>query len=541
VLEEERIMARQFDVGSQTPRRLRRWAMRGAAVLVVLEVVYLIVGNLCIRTRVLERIVSSQPEQTSVSWESGATYLPGFVSLKGLSYRGQSMSGQVYLHLAEVDARISLTQLLFKRLRIRSAAGRDIDYRFRERIDYPCWTEATGEPFPGVPANVEDFPEIPGLQNPPDPRPEELYYPRGDTRPWTVEISNASIRGDIRAAYNGIRLDGEGSVAGGMTVVLDDSYAIDAAEVRLSPATLQVGPRVVTNDLDVGLDVAVKPFAGGCSDVVDVLDRITGKVTVAGRDSSGFTIDVAALGAFLPGQGVFSIESGSGELGGRLEVADGNLVSGDLDLVSDDIVIQHQGVELHGDLEIHGMLRERDLAARQVDVSGTTFRLDDITETGGTAKQKEKLEPWFCHLEFEEGVATLGRPMALDSRVRLTMHDTRPVLILLRKFTDELGWLSLTRNVKGIDGTMDLDFGTGFVSFSDLELTGENVEILGWVDIRNQTKSGRIYARHGARAAGMAFDEGGGRVVVIAPRRWFDSLQSLQSEGTARPVSEGPN
>jgi hypothetical protein len=534
----EAAMDRPSRSTSRPSRGLRRWVVRVGIATVILEGLYLIVGNLSLRTGVLEKMINDRPEENFVSWESGATYLPGFVSLKGLSYRGQSMSGQVYVHLPEVDARISLTQLVLKRLRIRSAVGSDVDYRYRERIDYPCWSEAGGEPFPGVPANVEDFPEIPGLQNPPNPRPEELYSQEPETRPWTVEISDARIEGAVHAAYNGIRVDGEGSVEGGMTVILDESYAIDGATVRLAPATLQSGSRVVTDDLDLDLDIRVNPFSGGCAELADVIGGISGSMVFAGRDSSGFTMDVAALDSLLPGQGVFSIESGSGRLGGALEVTDGSLVSGDLDLVSDDVVITYQHVPLQGDLEVHGSLREMDLAARQFDITGSTFRLDDVTATGSTPKEREKLEPWYGHLEFEEGVVTFGRPMELDSRVRLKMHDTRPVLILLRKFTDKVNWLSLTRNARGIEATMDLDFGDGFVAFNDLRLTGEDVEILGWVYVRNQVKNGRIYARHGRRAAGMAFDGGDGKVVLIEPRKWFDQQEGRPSSGTLETVPE---
>ena len=108
----------------------------------------------------------------------------------------------------------------------------------------------------------------------------------------------------------------------------------------------------------------------------------------------------------------------------------------------------------------------------------------------------------YCHLEFEEGTVTLDQPVRLDSHVRLQMHDTRPMLVLLRKFTNELKWLTLTRNAKGVDGTMDLDLGEGFVAFENLRLFGEDVEILGWVHIRDGEKYGRVFARHGARSAG---------------------------------------
>jgi len=61
--------------------------------------------------------------------------------------------------------------------------------------------------------------------------------------------------------------------------------------------------------------------------------------------------------------------------------------------------------------------------------------------------------------------------------------------------------------------------------------SGEDVEILGWIHIRNLIKDGRIFARHGVRAAGVAFDGGNGRVVTFRPRHWFDKEQGSPSTG----------
>ena len=199
-------------------------------------------------------------------------------------------------------------------------------------------------------------------------------------------------------------------------------------------------------------------------------------------------------------------------------------------MVADDVVLERQEVPLQGDLAVHVEFAKRALETGRFDVAGTTFRLDDIVNPQQTTEQQKKLEPWFCDLEFEEGTLTFGEPLALDSRVRVKMHDTRPVVNLLRNLTNRLKWLSMTRNVKNIDGTMDLDFGKGFVAVDDLRLFGENVEILGWVHIRDQKKYGRIFARHGARAAGIAFDGGDGKVVTFRPRNWFDKQQGSPSK-----------
>lgn len=531
-------MIRQSGNRAQNPTRSRRWAARIVIACLALEVVYLIAGNLCIRMGLIETAFNSTPEAEFVAWDSGVTFLPGLFSFEGFSYRAQTLGSQTYFHLAKLDARISLARLLFKKLHIRRLRARDMDYRYRDRIDFPCWSEGSGQPFPATPTNIEYYPEIPGLENPPHPKPEDIYPREEEARRWKIKISGARIEGAVRVAYNEIRLEGQGSVRGGMTAVLKETSAIDRGKVRVVPATLVWGPRMVTENLDLDADIAVEPFPSECAETSEIISGLSGRLHVSGKDADGFTVNVGALESLLPGQGLLSIESGTGELGGLMEARGGKISSGRLDLVADDVILKRLEVPLHGDLEVHATCKDGDLATNRFDLSGTTFRLDDIAKSGSSEKQQEKLDPWFGTLEFEEGFVSFGSPMMLDSHVRLTMHDTRPVLNLLRNFTNELEWLPLTRNVKGLDGTMDLDFGEGYVNVDNLRLTGEGVEILGWVHVRNQVKNGRIYAEHGRRAAGMAFDGDDGKVVIFRPRRWFDGQGGPPSSGTPEPVPE---
>ena len=87
-------MNRQKDTAPRLGPRVRRWAIGVAMAILVLEVVYLIAGNLCIRTGVIENAFNSMPEADFVSWESGVTFLPGYFSFKGFAYRGQTRGSQ---------------------------------------------------------------------------------------------------------------------------------------------------------------------------------------------------------------------------------------------------------------------------------------------------------------------------------------------------------------------------------------------------------------------------------------------------------------
>ena len=82
------IMFGQSSDGARQSGLARRWAIRIAIACLVLQIVYLIVGNLCLRMGVLEKLINFNPESDSVSWESGFTVFPGAGSFKNFVYRG---------------------------------------------------------------------------------------------------------------------------------------------------------------------------------------------------------------------------------------------------------------------------------------------------------------------------------------------------------------------------------------------------------------------------------------------------------------------
>ena len=88
------------------------------------------------------------------------------------------------------------------------------------------------------------------------------------------------------------------------------------------------------------------------------------------------------------------------------------------------------------------------------------------------------------------------------------MHDTRPLVGMLKDLGVKLKALSMMPNVKNIDGTMDIDFGKGFTEVDGLDLIGKDLEVLGWLHIREKKADGRLYIKYGVLGAGVGLDQG---------------------------------
>ena len=55
-----------------------------------------------------------------------------------------------------------------------------------------------------------------------------------------------------------------------------------------------------------------------------------------------------------------------------------------------------------------------------------------------------------------------------------------------------------------------------------IDISGEGLEVLGWMHVENKRGNGRMYVKYKGLAAGLAIDDGKAKIHVAKPRRWFD-------------------
>ena len=325
---------------------LRKWAIRIGVTLLVFEVFYVVGANFVLRTNLLTNLINRKPEKTNISWDSAVTYLPGFATVKGFTLRSQTPRDQVYVHVAEADARISLIKLAFKTIHIRDVDAKGVDFRYRERLDSPKRSEAE-EGLLEPPVKFEFYPEIPGFSNPPDPKPEDLYPRKKKKRPWTIRITDADVEGPVKVALNEFRLEGEGSVGGGVTVKPRKTITIHRGRLGLDAITVSVGPEVVTDNLSITSDLQFGTFPAKGAKLSDVIGNISGTLFVAGRLG-----DKAAVSQEIT-PGITTL--GAGIIAANLRFKNGILRAGsEYSLQSDAFHVMIMGLDASGSASVSG-------------------------------------------------------------------------------------------------------------------------------------------------------------------------------------------
>ena len=131
-------MRTERGAGSSTASAgIRKWLVRVGIVLLVFEVVYVVGANVFLRAGLLLELINKKPEKMNISWDSVTTYLPGVATVSNFELRSQTRKDQIYLRVAQADARISLVKLAFKTIHISGVDAREVDFRYRERLTGP--------------------------------------------------------------------------------------------------------------------------------------------------------------------------------------------------------------------------------------------------------------------------------------------------------------------------------------------------------------------------------------------------------------------
>jgi hypothetical protein len=450
----------------------------------------------------------------------------------------------------------------------------------------------------------------------------------------------------VKVAIGDARIEGKGSVGGGVTVKPRDTIRIHRGKLKLKPATVRFGPDVVTQDLELDADLRFAAFPAKGAKIGDILGGISGDLVVAGQlgeratvryvitpgisafgsgdidanlkfkkgviqagseyslqsdalhvmvmgldasgsatvsgntekkngehvtsakiafgafqfidpedgsvDISGSGLEVNALwnglsiashvpaasadvvvpraeihdistfNSVIPEQTAFRLESGTGTVEAKLEVLE-RVATGTIDVVAKEISLETKDTPLVGDLKVHAKLAEGDLPAKHFNLEGTTIRLDRITNKELTEKKQKKLEAWFCDVELQQGEITFGTPLAAKGTVKIKMHDTRPIMALLKQLGAGPGWLSMAPTIKNIDGSLDVNVQQNYLAFDELSMDGDGFEALGWMHVDTKKTDGRLFVRFKSVMAGVSIDDDKTKIHLSKPRKWFEN------------------
>lgn len=220
------------------PRTLAKVVWRVAAVLLFLELVYLVAGNLVLRSQIIQRAVGGA-DGFHLDFGSAYTLVPGRVHVRDFSFTVEDYNVQFEVALDRAELDIALGQLPFKKFRVTRLVAEGTSFRMRHKL------VSIGDDGERVAA----FPKIRGFSDPPyyvGVRPPPI--PDAEYDLWQVKIENVTAR--VRELWvMEYRFVGSGLATGSFVVKPARWVQVEPAKLRLDDGRLTLGSHLVAEHL----------------------------------------------------------------------------------------------------------------------------------------------------------------------------------------------------------------------------------------------------------------------------------------------------
>ncbi len=258
--------------------RLGRRAVRIIAILLAvvvgLELVYLVVGNVMLRAGTVERLLNKHPEKTRVHFESAYTLFPGHAAVNGFKIRSQATRSQIEAVADHVSAVVNPIPLIWKSVSIVRASARGVEFRMRRR---PVTPEELKDKESFVPP-IEGFEYKDSLRDP-------NKVPKAPK--WGVAVISSRVD-DVREVWiDDYRLTGPGQAGGGMSIGPGRWLELDGAWTEFPALQAKAAGRPFLVDAKLRAEVDIVRYDYGENKGLKFLPYTSGRIQLESVTPTG--------------------------------------------------------------------------------------------------------------------------------------------------------------------------------------------------------------------------------------------------------------
>ncbi|MFQ5755797.1 MAG: hypothetical protein ACE5H7_06835 [Acidiferrobacterales bacterium] len=229
--------------------------------------------------------------------------------------------------------------------------------------------------------------------------------------------------------------------------------------------------------------------------------------------------------AYVPPDSCIFIHQGSGRLRSHFDFdAKTESASGAIVLNAGRVIVQFSNMTMAGDLKVHARLKNGDMKTRTFDMSGTKVEFRNAYI--GTAKIGTDTT-WWAEFGVPKGKGSFTTPAQLDARIEMRLRDTRPVVVFLAQKKGIVRWFKNMLTVKDINGRADLRMNGDAIEVEGIEMTGDQLQVLGNLDIFRNEFAGILYARLQNWQVGFELKQGRKKIKLSKAKPWFERRRQV--------------
>jgi hypothetical protein len=459
--------------------------------------------HLVVSTRTLRDWVNTDPEELLLDYESGSSWVPWIIRLRGLTMRGSDQNVQWWFRMEEANISVSLVDLLRKRFHATSVRARGLVFRLREKVEKKDLS----------PLHLARLPKIPGFADPPLKIATEQPPPPAvaGKRYWTVLVEDLAADPAPEIWIELYRFAGHARVTGSFSIRPHVQAWVGPAAVRFLSGAVTLG----------GKESLLTSASGLGTCVIEAYDpeHVSGSHVwpyISGRmQLDGGLADLAFLNYFLRESKEPRLTAGAGRASTNIGF-DHGIGRGEARFDARRITARYSKGALSGRVGGRLAVTRWDMERNILDISGSHVDLSDIV-TNATAHDERD---WWGHFQFPSGQLHGG----LTARTTVEARDARPLYTIFR--ANLPGWAQGILRLDGIHATARVHLGSDLVEVRGLEAQGGQFHIAGEYDQKKNLERGAFLVETGALALGLEIDAAASRLHLLGARKWFEEART---------------
>ena len=257
----------------------------------------------------------------------------------------------------------------------------------------------------------------------------------------------------------------------------------------------------------------------GTAERLDLTDPFT-DVNIAIDLPESNLPNFGAYNSYIPPESCIFIYQGRGRIRSHFDFdATTNSASGNIILSAEKVIVQFDEVTLVGDLKLKARLKNGDMEMRLFDMAGTTIEFNN----GYVGSERiETQTGWWARFELPKGKGQFTTPAQLDAHIKMSLRDTRPLVVFLAEEKGIVSWFKNMLTVQDIEARADFRMEGKAVVVEDLEMRGERFEVLGELDMFSRQFAGIFYARLRNLSVAIELRPGQKKFKLSKSKPWYE-------------------
>jgi hypothetical protein len=248
--------------------------------LVGLYVLFLVVGNLFIKTGSLRSILNRHPEKLFIDYDTATMLWPGRLHVTQISVRGRDGNIEWIVLLDDADVSVGLFDLAKKRFHAERVRGDGVSFRFRQRLDK---AEA-------IPSFTDGLPPIAGFADPPLQNVPVIPPATDPDAVWSVSLENVEATNVREVWLDRYRYAGHSQVQGGFSLHPLREVTVGPAHADVLDGDVFLAKDVITSNVKGIVDCTMRAFDPKAKSAV-IVQSLTASAQLDGKFESAHFIN----------------------------------------------------------------------------------------------------------------------------------------------------------------------------------------------------------------------------------------------------------